>query len=192
MQTQSRDSFLYLVAALGITAGLLMMIAWHGHHGAAVSGPGSEEAPVAAGSRAADFKLQTLDGHTISLHSLRGKVVFLNIWATWCGPCREEMPSLEALYDEFKSNPDFVMLAVSQDVKGKAAVEPYIEKSGLHFTVLLDPENEVAESYDISGVPETFVIDREGRIVAHHMGPFDWARPDVKQALQELLNSKTG
>jgi len=152
---------------------------------------GEESTPhVSAGNKAADFKLETLEGRTVSLSQMKGKVVFLNVWATWCGPCREEMPSMETLYDQFKGNRDFVMLAVSQDTKGKSVVAPYVEKNGYHFTVLLDPENEVSESYDVSGVPETFIIDRRGRIVAHHMGAFDWSRPDVKDALQQLLDTK--
>ena len=149
--------------------------------------------PVPAGDIAADFKLEdAFTGETISLSKLKGKVVFLNVWATWCGPCREEMPSMETLYDELKHNKDFVMLAVSQDTKGKSAVVSYAEKNGYHFKILLDPENKVGESYGVSGVPETFIIDRKGRIVAHHMGAFDWSRPDVKEALQELLASKEG
>jgi peroxiredoxin len=150
-------------------------------------------APVPAGDLASDFKLEdAFSGETVSLSSLKGKVVFLNIWATWCGPCREEMPSMETLYDELKNNKDFVMLAVSQDTKGKAAVVSYVEKNGYHFKVLLDPENKVGETYNVSGVPETFIIDRRGRIVAHHMGAFDWSRPDVKEALQQLLSAKDG
>src|SRR5215472_6424456 len=78
-----------------------------------VSVPSSSS--VAAGKLAADFKLKDLKGDEISLASLRGKVVFLNIWATWCAPCREEMPSIESLYNDFKTNKDFVVLAVSQD-----------------------------------------------------------------------------
>ena len=97
---------------------------------------------------------------------------------------------METLYDELKDNKDFVMLAVSQDTKGASAVAPYVEKNGYHFTILLDPENKVGDAYDVSGVPETFIIDRNGRIVAHHMGAFDWSRPDVKEALQQLLDSK--
>ena len=139
-----------------------------------------------------NFKLEALDGHTVSLEKLRGKVVFLNVWATWCGPCREEMPSMETLYKEFKSNRDFVMLAVSQDTKGRAVVAPYVEKNGYHFTILLDPENFISQNYDLSGVPETFIIDRKGQIVAHHMGGFDWSRPDVREALQQLLDAKAG
>ena len=154
---------------------------------------GNAAAPVPAGDIASDFKLEdAFTGETVSLSSLKGKVVFLNIWATWCGPCRQEMPSMETLYEDLKTNKDFVMLAVSQDSKGKSAVVPYVEKNGYHFRILLDPENKVGDSYGVSGVPETFIIDRSGRIVAHHMGAFDWSRPDVKEALQELLSAKQG
>jgi peroxiredoxin len=154
-------------------------------------GSGTEETPsVAAGDKAAPFTLKDLNGKTVSLASLRGKVVFLNIWATWCEPCREEMPSMETLYNEFHKRKDFVILAVSQDSRGKAAVEPYVEKNGYHFEVLLDPDNKISELYNISGVPETFIIDRKGRIVAHHMGAFDWSRSDVREALEQLLDAK--
>lgn len=148
--------------------------------------------PVAAGKMAADFKLPGLDGQTISLSSLRGKVVFLNVWATWCPPCREEMPSIEALYEKFKDDKDFVVLAVSQDSDGRAPVASYVEKHGLKFDVLLDPENRVGEAYDVSGIPETFIIDQHGRIVAHHVGPYDWSNPEIRDALQELIQSKAG
>ncbi len=147
-------------------------------------------APVAAGNVAANFELKTLDGREVSLNSLRGKVVFLNVWATWCGPCREEMPSMESLYDDLKGNKNFVMLAVSQDRKGRDAVAQYVAKNGYHFEVLLDPDNEVGESYNVAGVPETFIIDRKGRIVAHHMGAFDWSRPDVRDALRALIDAR--
>jgi peroxiredoxin len=195
---QIKDRILYLGAAFVVAVGLaLVVISEHrgtrvvlDNNSAAVSAP--SEAPVAAGGQAADFQLEKLDGTTISLNSLRGKVVFLNVWATWCEPCREEMPSMQTLYDDFKSNKDFVMLAVSQDTRGRAVVAPYVAKNGYQFTVLLDPENKIMDSYTISGVPETFIIDRKGQIVAHHMGAFDWSRPDVRDALQQLLDSKQG
>ncbi len=193
-----KDKILYLVAAIVVMTGITL-VALSGHRGARISPeanqPETAEHPpasVAAGSRAADFKLEALDGHTVSLESLRGKVVFLNVWATWCGPCREEMPSMQVLYDDFKGNKDFVMLAASQDTGGRAQVASYVAKNGFHFTVLLDPENKISETYDVSGVPETFIINRKGQIVAHHMGAFDWSRPDVKDALQQLLDSKQG
>ena len=147
---------------------------------------------AAAGKLAIDFKLKDLRGKTISLFSLRGKVVFLNIWATWCGPCREEMPSIENLYEKLGGDRDFVILAVSQDTDGLAAVAPYMRTNGFKFDALLDPDNEVGEAYDVSGIPETFIIDRNGRIVAHHLGPYDWSNPEIRDALRELLNSKTG
>ena len=190
----SRNKILYAVAAVVVVVGITL-VAISGHRGtrAPLGAEQSEsEGPVAAGSQAANFKLEALDGHTVSLESLRGKVIFLNVWATWCGPCREEMPSMEMLYEDFKDNKDFVMLAVSQDTKGRSMVAPYVEKNGFHFAILLDPENKISESYDVSGVPETFIIDRKGQIVAHHMGAFDWSRPDVKDALQQLLDSKAG
>ncbi len=192
----ARNRLIYLAAALIAFAGIVMLVAGHRRESSRTvvqEAAREENSPaVAAGDKAADFKLEALDGSTVSLDKLRGKVVFLNIWATWCGPCREEMPSMETLYDEFRNNQDFVMLAVSQDTKGRVVVAPYVEKNGYHFKVLLDPENKVGEAYDVSGVPETFIIDRQGRIVAHHMGAFDWSRPDVKEALKQLLDSKPG
>jgi peroxiredoxin len=154
--------------------------------------PGSQSASVAAGKLAADFNLKDLKGATVSLSSMRGKVVFLNVWATWCGPCREEMPSIESLYSSFRKDKDFVVLAVSQDTEGSKVVRPYITKKGFDFTVLLDPSNEVGEMYGVNGIPETFIIGRDGRIVAHHVGPYDWSNADIRDALQELINSKQG
>lgn len=146
--------------------------------------------PIAAGKLAVDFKLPNLNGTAISLSSLRGKVVFLNVWATWCAPCREEMPSIETLYEEFSKDPDFVVLAVSQDSEGRSAVDSYVRRNGFKFNVLLDPQNQVGDAYDVSGIPETFIIDRTGRIVAHHVGPYDWAQPEMREALRELIETK--
>lgn len=197
---RANNKLIYSAAAVIALVGIVLLVVGqmreHPHTRNASGEPAphheeeQESPPVAAGGKAANFKLEALDGSTVSLEQLKGKVVFLNIWATWCGPCREEMPSMETLYDELRTNRDFVMLAVSQDTKGRLVVAPYVEKNGYHFKVLLDPENQVGEAYDVSGVPETFIIDREGRIVAHHMGAFDWSRPDVKDALKQLLESK--
>ena len=197
---RANNKLIYSAAAVIALVGIVLLVVGqmreHPHTPNASGEPAphheeeQESPPVAAGGKAANFKLEALDGSTVSLEQLKGKVVFLNIWATWCGPCREEMPSMETLYDELRPNRDFVMLAVSQDTKGRLVVAPYVEKNGYHFKVLLDPENKVGEAYDVSGVPETFIIDREGRIVAHHMGAFDWSRPDVKDALKQLLESK--
>lgn len=196
-----RDAKILSAIAIGILMVAIGLIAFSNHEGtvgtaAAVDDSGRvsikplPDGPVAAGKLAADFKLTGLDGRTISLSSLRGKVVFLNVWATWCAPCREEMPSIETLYEEFSRDKDFVVLAVSQDTEGRNAVAPYMEKNRFKFTVLLDPENQVGDAYDVSGIPETFIIDRAGRIVAHHVGPYDWAQPEMRDALRELIDSR--
>jgi cytochrome c biogenesis protein CcmG/thiol:disulfide interchange protein DsbE len=164
----------------------------HRHHHGQSSKESDYEDEFAAGDMAVDFQLEDLTGHPVTLSELHGKVVFLNVWATWCGPCLEEMPSMETLYDEFKERQDFVILAVSEDTKGRDVVVPYVAKNGYHFPVLLDPENKITEAYNVSGVPETFIIDKNGRIVAHHMGAFDWSSADVKEALRELLETREG
>jgi peroxiredoxin len=192
---ESRNKLLYAAAGLIALMGIVLVLMSGRRTGTPGASHDLESEPdrsVSAGDRAANFKLEALDGHTVSLESLKGKVVFLNVWATWCGPCREEMPSMETLYTDFKNKKDFMMLAVSQDTKGRAVVAPYVEKNGYHFTILLDPQNSISESYSLSGVPETFIIDRKGRIVAHHMGAFDWSRPDVKDGLEQLIDAKQG
>ncbi len=99
---------------------------------------------------------------------------------------------MEKLYEGMRSNDGFVMLAVSQDTGGRQLVADYVKKHGYHFDVLLDPQNAVADAYRISGVPETFIIDRRGRIVAHHSGAFDWSQPEIRAAIQELLADRKG
>jgi cytochrome c biogenesis protein CcmG/thiol:disulfide interchange protein DsbE len=181
------------IAAISVAAVGLILVLWlQVFHRAAPEGAGeSGPPPVAAGKMAAPFTLRDLNGKTVSLRDLRGKVVFLNVWATWCGPCREEMPSIEALYDDFKRYPNFVILAVSQDTGDPQQVASYIAQNGYHFEVLLDPQNKVGDAYDVGGVPETFIIDRDGRIVAHHMGAFNWSRADFRAALKELIENRT-
>jgi peroxiredoxin len=199
---ESGGKFLYLAAAAAVALGITIFVLLRAFAPPSPSRPGASGADTAgqtdsvpavpAGERAPDFTLPSLSGQEVSMAKLRGKVIILNVWATWCEPCRAEMPSMETLYEDFKSNKNFVLLAVSQDERGREAVAPFIKKNGYHFTVLLDPKNLVSSAYGASGVPETFVIGRDGRIVAHHLGAFDWSRSDVRDALKELLNSKTG
>src|SRR6266852_5491119 len=123
-----------------------------------IATPAAKTGSVAAGKVATDFKLRDLGGHEVSLSSMRGKVIFLNLWATWCEPCRREMPSIETLYEKFGKDKSFVILAVSEDSDGSKAVAPYVKQSGYKFEILLDPRNNVGEAYNVSGIPETFVI----------------------------------
>jgi peroxiredoxin len=111
----------------------------------------------------ADFSLQDLQKQTWQLHQLKGKVVLVNFWATWCPPCRKEMPDLNALYAEFKDR-GLVILAISDEEAGK--VFPFIQERGIKYPVLLDPGDAVNKQFDIEGIPKSFVYDREGKIVA--------------------------
>ena len=139
-----------------------------------------------APTMAPDFVLPDLAGQAVRLSALRGKVVVLNLWATWCPPCREEMPSMERLYQRMRGR-DFQLLAVSQDEDGAKMVEPFVSEMKLSFPVLIDPDHLVGDRYGVWGYPETFVIDREGRIVERVIGPRDWASPQTLTALEALL-----
>jgi peroxiredoxin len=122
---------------------------------------------------AQDFGLPNLRGDYVRLSDYRGKVVFLNIWATWCPPCREEMPSMEALYRKLKGR-NFEMFAVSVDRDGEKVVRPFAAKHGLTFPVLLDPDNKTYRLYGLTGVPETFIVDKSGVIIHKIIGPQNW------------------
>jgi peroxiredoxin len=140
---------------------------------------------------APDFSVTDLAGNAVRLSALRGKVVLLNVWTTWCPPCRQEMPSMEQLYARLRGN-DFALLAVSQDEDGKRVVEPFVRELRLTFPVLLDPEHQVAERYGVWGYPETFVIDRNGYVVERVIGPRDWASPESIARLESLIAAGDG
>jgi peroxiredoxin len=110
-----------------------------------------------------DFSLKDLSGKTWTFSDLRGKVVLVNFWATWCPPCRKEMPDLETLYQRFGSK-DFVVLGISDEDAAK--VEPFIRERKVSFPVLLDPERKVNDSFVVEGIPKSFVYDRDGKLVA--------------------------
>ncbi len=111
----------------------------------------------------ADFTLTELGGKTWTLKELRGKVVVLNFWATWCPPCRKEMPDLESLYQQFKDQ-GLVILAISDEDADK--VKPFIAQQKVTYPILLDPGRKVHELFQIEGIPKTFVYDRTGKLVA--------------------------
>ena len=142
---------------------------------------------TAAGHAAPDLSLPNLDGTQVSLEAMRGKIVLLNFWATWCGACRSEMPSLQALYRDFGSNPDFALLAVSIDRRGGPGVGQFMANHRYDFPVLLDTENVASNAYDVSGIPSTFVIGRHGRIIWNCVGALDWSNPSLRDALKNLL-----
>lgn len=141
---------------------------------------------IAVGLPAPDFIFPGLDGKDIRLSDHRGKVVLVNIWATWCPPCVEEMPSMERLYQQFKGD-KFEILAVSIDASGYKAVAPFMKRHNLTFPALLDPQAATQVPYRTTGVPESFIIDSEGILVRKVIGPLDWASPAAVKLIGDLL-----
>lgn len=128
----------------------------------------NETALKVSKTKAMDFKLKDLTGKEVSLSDYKGKKVFLNFWATWCPPCKAEMPEMEMLYQETK-NSDLVILAVNLDEE-KDTVQKFINSNKYNFPVLLDTGNIVASQYEVVSIPTSFFIDKEGNIVDKHIG----------------------
>jgi cytochrome c biogenesis protein CcmG/thiol:disulfide interchange protein DsbE len=137
---------------------------------------------------APDFALEDLDGKAVRLSNFRGRVVFINVWTTWCEPCRAEMPSMEVLNKKLAGD-GFVMLAINADAGDREDVEAFVEELGLTFPILLDPGGQVAGRYRVTGYPETFIVDRNGVVVSHEIGPRNWSEPRFEQALRALMAS---
>jgi peroxiredoxin len=138
----------------------------------------SKENSAPAGSPlAADFTLRDLDGKAHKLSDYRGKVVFLNFWATWCPPCREEMPAMERL-NEILGGKDFVMLAVNVDENIKD-LEAFVKETPHGFTILSDADGKIQKLYKVFKFPETFIIDQRGEIVEHLVGARDWSSTEA-------------
>jgi peroxiredoxin len=134
---------------------------------------------------AQDFTLKTTDGKPFRLSEHRGKVVFLNFWATWCTPCREEMPAMERLYRTHRDK-GLVMVAVSLD--GDPAVVPrFVKEHNLSFTIALDPKMEAANVYGIRAVPSSFIIDAQGTMAALALGPRAWDNRAAHALIEGLI-----
>ena len=142
-------------------------------------------APIAPGALAPDFTLRTLDGPNLRLQEQRGRVVLVNFWATWCGPCRQEIPHLSKLYDKDRAS-GFVLLGVNVDDDTKNAVE-LAAKLGLKFPVSLDNDKKVSRLYDLSAMPSTVLIDREGKVRFVHRGYKDGYENTYDQQIRGLL-----
>jgi thiol-disulfide isomerase/thioredoxin len=145
-----------------------------------------EPQPALEGSVAPDFTVRDLVGKETRLSDLKGEVVLVNFWATWCPPCREEIPSMAAL-NVLMSGKPFRMLAISIDEGGKDAVEAFFKQSKTSLPAYLDNSGAIGKVYGITGVPETFVIDRKGVIIKKVVGPLDWNAPEVVKFLNETM-----
>lgn len=145
----------------------------------------ADELP-APGRTAPDFELKDLNGETVSLSSFRGRPVLLNFWASWCGPCRAEMPYLEDTYrDPQWETRDLVVLAVNIQ-ESRETVQEFVDLFGLTFPVVLDSDATVARRYNVSGIPATYIIDKDGIIKDVRVGAFI-SREHIDQALGDNL-----
>jgi peroxiredoxin len=145
------------------------------------------------GQLAPSFSLKRFDGKSVNLADYRGKIVFLNFWATWCEPCKEEMPSMQRLYKKMQGRP-FEILAVSLDQGGKSVVDAFLKKmkEPLTFPILNDSEQAVSKSlYHTTGVPETFIIGGDGKVIKHVIGSYEWDNEQISAYFEGLLKKNT-
>jgi peroxiredoxin len=142
-------------------------------------------AAPAAAREAAPLQMKTLEGRSVSLEDLRGDVVVLNFWATWCKPCEDEMPAMERLYRAYHAQ-GFELLAVSVDV-GSDEVVAFRDRLALSFPILHDPDRKVSSKYHALRFPESWLIAPDGTLAARFIGPRDWDAPEYAAKVRELL-----
>jgi peroxiredoxin len=135
------------------------------------------------------FALATPGGPTLRLAEHRGRVVLLNFWATWCAPCREEMPAMERLYRRLGGE-GLVVRAVSVDAQGAAVVTPFLDEQKLTYPIGLDPRMALARRYQVRALPATFLVDRRGRLVAPALGSREWDSAEAAALVTSLLQGK--
>jgi peroxiredoxin len=179
-------AFLLTVAAIG--GGLSVPLAGAEPSQAPPKRPSFERGVVQVGDEAPNFMLRDLAGNAISLFQLRGKVVLLNFWATWCGPCRVEMPAMEQLYRTLPRG-EFEILAVSTDSQGAAVTRPFQREMGFTFPILHDSEYRVGLTYGARSIPITFMVDRRGIVRQKIFGARDWDSPEARDLIHALLKS---
>ena len=143
--------------------------------------------PEVARHDAPDFVSENLNGGQAALADYKGKLVLLNFWATWCMPCRAEMPGMETLWQKYKEQ-GFVVVAISSDEGSPARVETFSKLLDLSFPILLDPEGEVSDLYKVSNMPTSFLIDRDGNIISRIVGTEAWDSPEAIQLVEGLLS----
>lgn len=146
---------------------------------------GATVAAVTPSAGAPDFTLPSLDGPNLRLQEQRGHVVMINFWATWCGPCRVEMPHLSKLYEKYRSS-GFTLLAINIDEDPNKAAQ-LARQLGMRFPVLLDTQKKVSRLYDLGTMPSTVLVDRDGRVRYLHRGYRDGYEDVYDKQIRELL-----
>lgn len=142
--------------------------------------------PPELGQPAPDFTLRDTTGKVWKLSDLKGQVVFVNFWATWCPPCREEMPAMQKLFEAMPKD-RFKMLAVLSNDDPAVAVN-FAAKGGFTFPILVDPSSEAGQAYGLTGVPETYIVDKQGILRQKYLGPRYWDSEVAQKMLRDYIN----
>jgi peroxiredoxin len=183
--SRTSNSWLYLnvaVAFMLILAGVVFLF-WMGQQSSQQQG-GIAQAPLTQpGQRAPDFSLTSLSGEPVKLSDYSGQVVLINMWATWCPPCKAEMPTIDQYYQAHRDD-GFVVLAVNSQEKADS-VNSFIQDSGFTFPVLLDDQATVMDQYNVLGLPTSFIISRDGTIQHTHTGQI--TKDQLEQYIDPLL-----
>ncbi|MEQ1656839.1 MAG: TlpA disulfide reductase family protein [Nitrospira sp.] len=140
-----------------------------------------------AGSMVAPFELTALDGKVVKSSELSGKVVLVNFWATWCGPCKEEMPSLARLQKQLDPT-QFILMTVTTDLQ-RQGIAHFLAQLGVTLPVLFDEDQEVSRSFMVRGLPTTVVIARDGTLVGRAVGPRAWDSPESVAVMRQVMES---
>lgn len=171
-----RAKTLIFFTVVGFLAGLMIYQQYQG--------PG----PTLEGAPAPSFELRDAHGQPVRIEDYRGKLVFLNFWATWCAPCEDEIPDMMALRAMFRDRP-FEMLAISVDTEW-GAVEGFFRKHSFELPTALDPGRQVASRYRATGFPETFFIDGNGVVLQKFIGPKAWTDPQMIAEIESLVRTE--
>ncbi|KAA6184811.1 TlpA family protein disulfide reductase [Thiohalocapsa marina] len=175
-------------AAVGLTAGLAAMfwsLLWTGPAAAAEPLQPVDGTPVAAG-----FELIATDGETYRLQDLRGKTLIVNFWATWCPPCLAEMPSLQRAWEQVRDE-EILVLAINVG-EDQAAIERFTERMPLTFPLPMDPDSGTVQAWPVRGLPTTFVVDPDGRLIYRAEGERDWDAPELLQQVRAIAADASG
>jgi len=143
---------------------------------------------LSTGSRAPEIGLRSLDGDQIRMRNLRGKVVIVDFWASWCGPCREELPVLNRLYERYKDQ-GLVVIGVSQDTQARNA-RGFLRRTPVDFPVVIDDDHEVAGRYDPPRMPSSYIVDRRGVVRHVHEGFRSGDERTIEQQVRRLLRQR--
>lgn len=175
-----KKTVLGFILLIFVLAGLVLLLSPRGGQRARIP---------QTGDPAPDFQLTTLDNRTVSLSGLRGKVVMVHFWATWCPPCVEELPALDRFARSLAGS-DLEVLTISVDEGGPDVVREFMQRNKLALPVLLDPDKTAASRYGTFKFPETYLVDRQGIIRNKIIGAVDWGRPEAREIIEGLLKKQ--